>query len=341
MRRQSLWLAIAIALVVVAQPSAAQVPAASGDNEKGVTVGRPSFLRRLVSAEKLEQQADAQFVALKRTAVSKNALVPPNHPQFQRLLRIQRDLLPHTAKWNDRAKEWKWEVQLISSQSINAFCMPGGKIAFFSGIIDKLKLTDDEIAIVMGHEIAHALREHARERAAKTNITQIGGRIIGALILGQAGEVIGAGAGSLLTLKFSRDDEKEADLVGMEIAARAGYDPAAGITLWEKMSKAAQSAPPQWLSTHPSSQARVDLIKKHLHEVANLYQRAKAAREAGAGASPMIPVPRQSPATANPLPTPATAGDRPFLLPPSMQQQQRSLPDIPPQAPPPGPGRLN
>ncbi len=327
------WSSAALALLLAAAPAMAQAPAQPG-NDAGVTVGKPSILRKLESAEKLERQAEAQFVQLKQTAASKRALVPPQHPQFQRLQRIARDLLPFTHKWNDRAKAWRWEVQLVASQSINAFCMPGGKIAFFSGIIEKLRLTDDEIAMVMGHEIAHALREHARERAAKTNITQIGSRVIGSLILGQAGEAIGAGAGSLLTLKFSRDDEKEADLVGMEIAARAGYDPAAGITLWEKMSKAAQGAPPQWLSTHPSSQARVDLIKKHLHEVVPLYERAKAARPASAGAPPM-----SGAASSLPSAQPGTSGGSPPVQPPSMQPKPQG--DIPAQSPPPGPGRLN
>lgn len=132
--------------------------------------------------------------------------------------------------------------------------------------------------MIMGHEMGHALWEHARERAAKTNITNIGSRVVGGLLFGQAGEVIGAAGASLATLKFSRNDETEADLIGLELAARAGYDPRAGITLWEKMSAASKGAPPQWLSTHPSGSSRIDTIKKNLPDVMPLYERAKAKR---------------------------------------------------------------
>jgi predicted Zn-dependent protease len=159
--------------------------------------------------------------------------------------------------------------------------MPGGKIAFFTGILDRLKLTDDEVAMVMGHEIAHALREHARERAAKSTLYNVGGRVVGALIGGGVGEAIGAAGGNLLTLRFSRNDELESDLIGMELAARAGYDPAAGVTLWQKMSAASKGAPPQWLSTHPAGETRIKIIQDNLKDVAGLYERAKAAKAAG------------------------------------------------------------
>jgi predicted Zn-dependent protease len=250
-------------------------------DKEGVKVGSPSFVRKLVSAETLENAALAQYTQLKNQARSKNALLPPEHPQNVRLRRIARDLLPHAEKWNPRAKDWKWEVVLVQSSNINAFCMPGGKIAFFTGILDRLKLTDDEVAMVMGHEIAHALREHARERAAKSTIYNVGGRVIGALIGGGVGEVAGAIGGNLLTLRFSRNDELESDLIGMELGARAGFDPAAGITLWQKMSAASKGAPPQWLSTHPAGDTRIKTIQDNLKDVQGLYERAKAAKAAG------------------------------------------------------------
>jgi len=281
----------------------AQTAQNAAPDSQGVKVGNPSFVRKLVPAEKLESAAFQQYGALKRQAAGKDALMPPNHPQTARLRRIAHDLLPHAHKWNPRAKDWTWEVVLIRSGNINAFCMPGGKIAFFSGILDKLRLTDDEVAMVMGHEIAHALREHARERAAKTTLTNVGGRIIGSLIFGSgAGEAIGAAGGNLLTLRFSRSDELESDLIGMELAARAGYDPAAGITLWQKMSAAAKGAPPQWLSTHPASEARIKIIKDNLKDVTGLYDRAKAARSTGA------PIPAPVPGRSQP--TPPLEGDR-------------------------------
>ena len=253
---------------VVAPPTAAQKT-----DDGGVKVGKPSILRKLVPAAQIEKVAGEQYLALTRQARTKGALLPDSHPQVQRVRRIHQELMPFTEKFHPRSKDWKWEVNVFNSRTINAFCMPGGKIAFFTGILDQLKLTDAEVAAVMGHEIAHALREHARERAAKNMLTKAGAVVVSVLVGGNAGELSRVGGG-LLGLKFSRDDEKEADLIGLELAARAGYDPRAGITLWEKMSAAAKGAPPQWLSTHPSGQARIDLIKKHLPEVMPLYERS-------------------------------------------------------------------
>lgn len=248
------------------------------DDNAGVKIGRKSLFAKLVSADKLEQASALQYDAMTRQALQKRKLVDERDPQVVRLRRIFKALEPHTLKFNDRAKNWRWEVNLIESQQINAFCMPGGKIAFFSGILERLKLTDDEVAMIMGHEMGHALWEHARERTAKTNITNIGSRVIGGLLFGQAGEVIGAAGASLATLKFSRNDETEADLIGLELAARAGFDPRAGITLWQKMSQAAKGAPPQWLSTHPSGKSRIETIEKNIPDVLALYERARSER---------------------------------------------------------------
>jgi predicted Zn-dependent protease len=155
--------------------------------------------------------------------------------------------------------------------------MPGGKIAFYTGILEQLKLTDDEVAMVMGHEIAHALREHARERMGKGAATNIGAGLVSQLFgLGQVGQTLTNYGAQLLTLQFSREDESESDLVGMELAARAGYDPRAGVTLWQKMGAASKGAPPQWLSTHPSGTTRIAEIEANLPKVMPLYEKAKA-----------------------------------------------------------------
>ena len=153
--------------------------------------------------------------------------------------------------------------------------MPGGKIAFYYGILQRLQLTDDEVATIMGHEVAHALREHARERMGKGAATQIGAGLASALLgLGNTGnQVLGMGA-QMLTLKFSRDDESEADIVGMELAARAGFDPRAGISLWQKMLRASEGAPPEFMSTHPSGPTRIKDIEAKLPKVEPLFERA-------------------------------------------------------------------
>lgn len=275
MPARRLLIAALLCAAVAATPGAAREPADDG----GVKIGRKSYLANLVGAEKIENVASLQYDEMTRQAFQRRALAERGDLQLERLWRIFKDLKPHTAKFNERAKSWAWDVNLIKSQQINAFCMPGGKIAVFTGLIDRLQLSDDELAMIMGHEMGHALWEHARERTAKTNLTNIGGRLVGMLLFGQAGEVIGAAGASLATLKFSRSDETEADLIGLELAARAGYDPRAGITLWEKMSAATKGkAPPQWLSTHPSGASRIEAIRKNLPDVMPLYERAKARR---------------------------------------------------------------
>ena len=240
-----------------------------------VDVGKASALRNLVPADELESAANQQYGQMMAEANAKRTLVAGNHPQVQRLRNIARRLIPHSPQWNERATRWKWEVNLIRSDQVNAFCMPGGKIAFYTGILDKLQLTDDEAAMIMGHEMAHALREHARERMGKTSATQIGASLLSSLLgLGSTGDTLLNMGGQLLTLKFSRANESEADLVGMELAARAGYDPRAGISLWKKMAAASNGAPPQWLSTHPASGTRIQEMEAAMPQVMPLYERA-------------------------------------------------------------------
>jgi predicted Zn-dependent protease len=242
---------------------------------EGVDVGRQSGFARLVPAEQVESAAQQQYQQLANEARTQNALLPDNHPQVVRLRAIAKRIIPFTPEWNRRASQWQWQVIALNSKELNAFCMPGGKIAFYTGLLDQLQLTDDEVAMVMGHEIAHALREHARERMGKTSATKMGASLLSSLLgLGNTGDALLNMGGQLLTLKFSREDETEADLVGMELASRAGYDPRAGISLWKKMSAAAKGAPPQWLSTHPASDTRIQDIEDNLPKVMPLYERA-------------------------------------------------------------------
>ncbi|MEI7784388.1 MAG: M48 family metallopeptidase [Betaproteobacteria bacterium] len=274
---QSTWLAVSLSalLCLGASPALAEGGAPPPARE-GVDVGRNSAFAKLVPAEDIEVSANKQYLSMLKQAADKSALAPPDHPQVQRLRRIAKDLIPFAMEWNPRARNWKWEINLLGSKQINAFCMPGGKIAFYSGILDQLQLSDDEVAQVMGHEIAHALREHARARMGKGAATQIGAGILSQVLgLGDLGRTVTNYGVELLTLKFSRDDETEADLVGLELAARAGYDPRAGVTLWRKMQAANKGAPPQWLSTHPAGNTRIADIEKALPQVLPLYERAE------------------------------------------------------------------
>ncbi len=247
----------------------------------GIALPDRSSLAGLVPAEEIEQAAAQQYQQMLQQAAQKRALAPESHPQVVRLRSIAKRLIPYVdapnLKSTPRAARWNWEVNLIGSKQINAFCMPGGKIAFFYGLLDQLKLSDDEVAMVMGHEIAHALREHARERigksAATNGLIELGAALFG---LGGGGRYLAGMGGQLLSLRFGRDDESEADKVGLDLAARSGYDPRAGVTLWQKMGQATagRGAPPEWLSTHPAGSTRIQEIESNLPAVQPLYARA-------------------------------------------------------------------
>lgn len=273
-----------ISILIAAASLAAATPHALAKDEisqEGVKVEKMSPLRKLVPEGELEAAALQQYNGLKQQASQKGALVPEDHPQMQRLRAIAEKLIPQAERWNPAAADWKWEVNLFNVKQINAFCMPGGKIGFFSGILTELKLTDDEVAIVMGHEIAHALREHGRERLAKSTLTNAGAKVLGfglSALLGVDPNLTDTATGigaNLAILKFSRSDETEADLVGLDIVARAGYDPRAGVTLWQKMGMVSKNAPLEWLSTHPAGKSRIAEMRKHLPSVMPLYAKAK------------------------------------------------------------------
>lgn len=274
--KPSLLTLVLASLLSVAAASLAQP-------QDGVKVGEMSLFRKLAPTGALEGQAAAQYVQTMQQAQQQHALAPDDNAQVIRLRAIARKLIPFALRWNARAPQWKWEVNLIGSKQINAYCMPGGKIAFYTGILNTLRLTDDEVAIVMGHEIAHALREHGAERAGKAMAANLGVRLA-EIVAGAKGydpNLVGSVAGGVANLgmlKFSRDDETEADIVGLDIAARAGYDPRAGVALWQKMASASKGAPPQWLSTHPAGENRIAEIRRHLPEVMPLYAQARGSQ---------------------------------------------------------------
>lgn len=277
MKRRNVTLTGMLLWTVLLAPGLGQAE----DQKLGVDVGKTSAFTKLAPADEVEKMALTQYQQQLDEARKKNALASDDDPQLRRLRAIADQIIPHALSWNPRAKNWKWEINLINSKQVNAYCMPGGKIAFYTGILEQLKLTDDEVAMVMGHEIAHALREHARERMGKSQVTtglaRAGGAVASALwgIDPNLTDSVARGGANLLTMSFSRGDESEADLVGMELAARAGYNPSAGVTLWRKMSAASKGAPPQWLSTHPSGKTRIKEIEKNLPRVEPLYEQAK------------------------------------------------------------------
>lgn len=240
-----------------------------------VGANRSQFM--LISSEQLEQTAAQGYTRMKADATEKGAL-NQDSKLLQRVQAIARRIEPQTGVFRRDAPGWKWEVNIIDSDQLNAFCMPGGKIMFYSGLINRLRLTDEEIAVVMGHEIAHALREHSREQVSQAIAAQaamgVGSAMLG---LGQgAAQLANVGYEALIATHFSRTDEAEADRIGLELTARAGYNPRAGITLWQKMMSASGGAqPPEFLSSHPADSTRVQQIESLLPTVMPLYQAAR------------------------------------------------------------------
>ncbi|GGI16080.1 lipoprotein [Oxalicibacterium faecigallinarum] len=244
---------------------------------QGGAVGIDRKQHMAVSSQELDQAATKQYSELLAEQKKKGTL-NTNAAQVTRVRAISDRLIAQTGVFRPDARNWKWEVNVLTSAEINAWCMPGGKIAVYTGLIEKLKVTDDELAAVIGHEIAHALREHARERASEQAVAggliSIGSAILGVGDLGQQGAQY-AYMG-LIGLPNSRSHETEADRIGVELAARAGYDPRAAIALWQKMAQAAGgNAPPKLLSTHPSSQDRISDLTVYSQRVMPLYQQAK------------------------------------------------------------------
>ena len=249
------------------------------DTTQAGVVGVDRQQHMLISAEQMNAGAEKAYADLLAQAKAKGAL-DTDPGQVQRVQAITKRLIPQTATFRKDAVGWKWEAHVISTKDVNAFCMPGGKMAVFSGLIQQLNATDDELAAVMGHEIAHALREHSREQASQQAAQGIGLSVIGALAgLGDAGMSLSQMALDVtFNLPHSRQDEQEADRIGVELAARAGYDPRAAIALWEKMSKLGGGQPPQILSTHPSNESRIADLKQYAEKVMPLYQQATAKR---------------------------------------------------------------
>jgi predicted Zn-dependent protease len=230
----------------------------------------------LVSSAELDQMAAQAYDQLKAESRAAGTL-NQDEDLLGRVRAIGARIRPQTGVFRPDAPAWNWELNVIQSEELNAFCMPGGKIMFYSGLIEQLDLSDAEIAIVMGHEIAHALREHSREQMSQALAAQaaigIGAAIFG---VGQgAANAAATGYQALVATRFSRTDENEADQIGLELTARAGYDPRAGVTLWQKMMNANQGGrPPELLSTHPSEANRVQQIEALLPTVMPLYTAA-------------------------------------------------------------------
>jgi predicted Zn-dependent protease len=240
-----------------------------------VGINRTQMMSPLVSEAELRRGA-AQAYQQTLTESRTKGLLNTDPAMTQRVRGIAQRLIPVTSAFRPDAPGWAWEVNVIQADQLNAWCMPGGKIAFYSGIITRLQLTDDEIAAIMGHEIAHALREHGRERASESMAAQIGAVGVG-IATGSRAAVDMAQMAYKVTLGLpnSRLHETEADRIGVELAARGGFDPRASVSLWRKMAQVAQNNQPAFLSTHPSAENRIADLEAYSARVMPLYEQAR------------------------------------------------------------------
>lgn len=257
---------------------------ATTTNSSVAGVDRKQLL--ILSEAQVQSMSAQSYVQTLKEANSKNNL-NTNSAQVTRVRNISNRLIAQTPVFRPDARNWKWEVNVLDTDEINAYCMPGGKIMVYTGLIEKLNATDAELAAVIGHEIAHALREHGRERMSLAAVQQVG--LMGLAVLAGSSQnqtaatagVQAAALGSNLffALPNSRQQETEADRIGLELAARAGYDPHAAITLWQKMDALAGSNPPEFLSDHPANASRIAELKELIPKVMPLYEQAKTAQK--------------------------------------------------------------
>jgi hypothetical protein len=267
-----------------APASAASAAAASGtlamstpfQPSQQVRYGNFAAFRNLIPSSMLEGQAADEFNEIVRGANHAHRLYPPTDPRVERVRTITDKLIPYSLKWSDRTKHWKWDIAVIRSPDIRMYCLPGGKLVVYGGMLDRVKLNDNELAMLIGHEIAHALREHARERLGEQQAAQLGSgpipQLFGLADLGESPLGIGS---QLLEMKYGRADETEADVIGSEIASRSGYDPRAAVTLWDKLAVATRNNHDQgFIYVHPYTTARRQDIVKRLSDMLPLYAKA-------------------------------------------------------------------
>ncbi|HEY1611641.1 MAG TPA: M48 family metallopeptidase [Paraburkholderia sp.] len=246
------------------------------EDSRALSFDRAALIRRLIPSRMLEEQATAEFNEIVRGAAHSDRLYPPTDPHVQRVEALVDRLEPYALKWSDRVKRWKWEVAVIRSPDIRMYCLPGGKIIVYGGLLDRVKLNDNELGMLFGHEIAHAVREHVRERLGEQQQAQLQQGAVPQLFgLADLG-VFPLGIGSqLFEMHYGRADEAEADVIGSDIASRAGFDPRAAVTLWDKLAAATRSDHDDgYIYVHPYSPARREDIVKRLPDMLSLYAKA-------------------------------------------------------------------
>lgn len=268
---------IALSLFIIAT----QLTGCATTTQNSVSGVQRSQLMLLPESQVISMSNASYLKAIKEAAKKQTLNVDPI--QLERVRKISNQLIAQVGVFRTDAVQWKWEVNTEKSDQINAYCMPGGKIMVFTGLIEKLNATDDELGAVIGHEIAHALREHGRERMSSALIQQMG--LAGlAAYLGTAKDresaknrmqIAALGTTLFFALPNGREQEREADRMGLELSARAGFNPDAAISLWQKMSAQNEAKPPEFLSTHPSDKNRIADLTALAPKMKPLYEETK------------------------------------------------------------------
>jgi predicted Zn-dependent protease len=237
-------------------------------------VGVDRKQQMLVPSETIEQGA-AQAYETELKAARDKGVLNTDRAQLERVTTISKRLVAAAPSFRSDASSWPWQFNVQKTKDLNAYCMPGGRIMVYSGLIESLDLNDAELATVLAHEVAHALREHTRERVSRAYAQQLvlSGAAAVAGVSETTANVANMVAEVTFQLPFGRDQESEADEIGLELMARAGYDPRAAVTLWNKMGAAERAGTPKFLSTHPSPKDRIEDIEKNLPKVLPLYSK--------------------------------------------------------------------
>jgi len=263
-----------VRLGVVGLATVVAVGCATIDTTSGGAIGvqRKQWMSNMVPAAEVNAAAAQQYSQIIDQARRQNKL-DTQGSQTRRVQNIMQRLVQQVGVFRPDAQGWPWEIHVIDDAQINAWCMPNGKMAVYSGLIQKLQLTDDELAAVIGHEIAHALREHSREQLSQQMATQVGLSVLSAILGNQAVSDLGGTLSDVvINLPNSRTQEAEADRIGVELAARAGYDPRAAVSLWRKMAQQGGAGGPEFLSTHPSPASRTQDLEQAAQRVMPLYE---------------------------------------------------------------------
>ncbi len=281
LRSRSAFLLLGLSLLALgrgacaapAAPSSAVVASAAAAAQ--TDGGNSAMFRNRVPPEQIEQQADQQYALLIAAAAREKRLLGDKNKTVLRVRAIATKLIPYALKWNDRSRDWHWEINVIEARPIEALCLPGGKLVITTGMLERLHLSDNELAMLLGHEIAHGLREHARDHA-QTDTPRSArsiARLFGLARIAGLNDTPPSDT-AWLALAYTHDDEIEADVIGSEVAARAGYDPRAAISLWYKLDGVNRLARQPYVQTHPFDGRRIVDMQKHMRDMLALYARA-------------------------------------------------------------------